>query len=804
MRHIETLARDIRQGWRALRRRPMFALVAVMTIGIGLAATTLAFAVVNAFFIKGAQGTDIPGVGWIAMGTGSEPEPATLREFEVFASDVPSLEVAAAARVPVSHQTETGAETLWSLVVSRNYFTLIEARAGRGRLFDAGTTDTPAAIVSARFWRERLERAPLAGLTLTINGVDVAVVGVMPDDHRDPGGFYDPSAWLRLEDWEVLRLPRRGRESAALLGLPARLRGSATPALAQQELAAVVAEIGRTGPSTTAGRRARFVLFGETNNEMQALAAVSGAALVMVALVLLIAVFNVAGLLLARAVDRQREMSLRAALGAGRLQILRQLVAESLVIASCGGIVALIASWWSEPLLGYFAVPAPIPQRLDVTLDRTVIAFIAAALVACGVTAGLIPARRAMRLGAAGVMSASALLSGRDRSRLRTAVVALQIAGATLLLTAAAVFVEGARSAGAAAVGFERERAVLLELDPAAHGFEGDQAARIVADVQTSLRAVPGVKDVTVADRLPFYVGVPARVEVSVDGASCAIQECPAVGSYRVGPAYFRTLGIPLRRGREFESRAAEADAVVISDTMARRFSASGDLLDRWIAVGREGRRVQVIGVAADVLHRGLKERPEPYLYLPIDAAAFEAPVTVVMATEQPPDALLAPVRERVHAVDRGLPIRSLQTMSQRLDDRARRGEAMIARFFGTCGALALFLSVVGLGGSVSYAVEQRRREFGVRAAIGAEPGMLRRLVLRDGLALALPGIAVGLIGAVGMMRVIGSWLSGIDTGGPGPYVVAALLQLLIVLGAAAIPGRRAARANPLAVLRAD
>jgi putative ABC transport system permease protein len=799
MRFFEPLARDVRHACRLLRNRPLFAIVAVTTMGVGLAATTLVFAVVNAFFIKGAQGTDIPGLGGIAMGNGPEPDFASFREYEALSSEVTSLDIAAAARVPVSYRTSEGVETLWTLVVSRNYPDLIGARAAFGSFVRSG----PSALVSTRFWHDRLGRAPLGGLTLVINNVDVAVVGVMPDDHRDPGGFYDPALWLGLEDWDALGLPRRAREpTSRILGLPARLRGSATAALAQREVAAVAGELQRRWPDTNAGRSARFAVFGQSDSEMQALTAVSAVAMAMVALVLLVAVFNFAGLLLARAVDRQREMSIRTAVGAGRGQIVRQLVVESLVVAGLGGLVALIVAWWSEPLLGFFAIPAPVPQRLHVAPDRTVIGFIAVALAGCGVLAGVIPARRAMRLGAAGVMSATALLSGRDRSGLRTMVVALQIAGATLLLTMAAVFVDGARVAHGVAVGFERERAVLVELDPAAHGFEGARAQLIVDDVQTALRTLPGVSDVAVTDRLPFYVGFPARVEVSVDGAPCAVQNCPEAGTYRVGPGYFRALRIPLRRGRELEP--GDSDAVVISETMARRFGTPDDLLGRWIAVGPEGRRMQVIGVAADILHRSLSERPEPYLYLPIEGSTFDAPVTVVAATEGPPGPIAATVRQRIGAVARDLPIRSLQTMAQRLDDRARRGEAFIALFFGTCGTLALFLSAVGLGGSVWFAVEQRRREFGVRAAIGAEPAMLRRLVLRDGLTLAVPGIVVGLIGALGLLRIMAAYASGIDIGGPMPYVLAALLQLAIVLAASALPGRRAAGADPLTILRTD
>jgi predicted permease len=805
MRYVEGFGRDIRYAWRVLGKRPLFAVVAVTTIGVGLAATTLAFAVVNALFVKGNAATDIPGVGGIVLGTSSEPEPASFHEYEAFAREVPSLDVAAVARVPLSYRGPDGAETLWSLAVSRNYFPLIEAQAAGGRLFDGAAGGAPSAIVSWRFWRDRLGRAPLGGLSLVLNGVDVAVIGVMPDDHREPGGFYDPSAWILLDDWDALRLPRTARDPASRqLGLLGRLRGSAPPALAMEQVAAVARELERLWPETNAGRPARFAAFGEGNAEMRAVAAVSAVAMVMVGLVLLIAIFNLAGLLLARAIDRQREMSLRTALGASRFRIVRQLVTESLVIAVLGGLVALLVSLWSEPLLGAFAIPAPIPQRLNVTPDRSVMAFVAAALVGCGIIAGLIPARLAMRLGLRGVSSASALIGGHDRSRLRTAVVALQVAGATLLLTAAAVFVQGTIAATAVDIGFERERALLVELAPAAHGHDASEAARIVSRVQDALRDLPGVREVSVTDRLPFYVGYPTQVEVSVEGRPCGVENCPTVGSYRVGPGYFRALAIPLHRGRELDTRATDADAVIVSEAMARRYAGSGDLLGRWISVGADGRLRQVVGVAADVRHRTLREEPEPYLYLPMETATFDTLVTVVVATAGAPESLRTAARARIAAVDPDLPIYALQTMTERLEERAWRGEAMVALFFTTCGGLALFLSVVGLGASVSYAAGQRVREFGVRAAIGADPAQLRRLVLRDGLALGLPGIVAGLLGALGLMRLIAATMSGVDVGSVVPYVVTAVVQLAIVLGASVIPARRAAQANPMVALRAE
>jgi ABC-type antimicrobial peptide transport system permease subunit len=326
----------------------------------------------------------------------------------------------------------------------------------------------------------------------------------------------------------------------------------------------------------------------------------------------------------------------------------------------------------------------------------------------------------------------------------------------------------------------------------------------VFADLGDRLRSTPGISDVSITDRIPFYVGFPERVEFTLDGRSCAIEECPTAGSYRVGPGYFRTLDIPIERGREFDDRVSDADVVVISETMARQLSPSGDVLGRRIAFGQDGRRMEVIGVAADVLHRTLRDQPTPYVYFPLDDRMFEGNAMLVARTERDPQLLTATAREHLRAVDPRLPPTSMQTMAQRLDDRARRNEVNVSKFFLALGGLAVFLAAVGLTGTVSYSVGQRTREFGVRAAIGATPASLRRLVFRDGLGLALPGVAIGLLGAFVLLRIIGSALRGVDLVTPIPYLVVGLFQVSLTLGVCALPGRRASRTNPLAALRAE
>jgi putative ABC transport system permease protein len=801
MQLLETIYGDVRHACRSLARRPGFAAVAVLTLAVGLGTMTVAFSAVNAFFIADRP-IDSLGAGLIVVSDDApENSGASFRELEAFVRDVPALEIAAQSIVTLSHRRGDAAEIAWGLAVTDNYFDLLGVEAAVGRTFT--DVNELSAVVSDRFWREPLSEASLTGLTVRLNGVDVPIVGVLPSDFR--AGFYDAEVWVRITDWDALRLPARNRRpDASTLTLFARLRPDATDAQADHQLRSVAGELARAWPATNARRTASFVTFEEGIPEWRALAIVAVTAMAMIGIVLLIALFNLVGLLLARAVDREREMSLRGALGASRARLTQQLVTESLVIATISGALALLVSRWSSDMLGTFAPEAPIPQRLDVTPDWTVAAFTGALMIICGVGAGLLPARRATSLGIVAAMAPPTVIGGARAGRLRAVVVSMQVAGATLLLTLAALLVRNAVLAAAVDIGFESERAVVLEIDPASYGYAEASAQRFVADAIARLAALPGVVSAAATDRVPFYVGFPVRVEVSVDGRSCALEECPTAGSYRVGPQYFQTMNIPLRRGRELEGSPADVKSVVISETMARHFWPSADPLGQWLTLGAEGHRVQVVGVAADIIHRAVTERPDPYLYLPFDQAAFGQPVTIVLRTAADPEPLLRAVSDQVRAMDPSLPIYRLRTMGQRLAARQQSGNLIIARFFGICGGLALFLSVVGLAGTVSYSAGQRSREFGIRAAIGAAPTDLARLVVGGALRMAGPGIAAGLFGALLLSWLIAGTLSGLDLDSPMMFVTIGLVQLMVAVVAAAVPGRRAARVHPLVSLGAE
>lgn len=802
MHLLETIVQDIRYACRSLARRPGFATVAVITLALGLGTMTVAFSAVNAFFLAGPP-IDAAGAGTIAVSDGTpESAAASLREFDAFARDVPALDVAAQSIVTMSRRSGDRAAVAWGLAVSGNYFDTLRVRAAIGRTFTAG--DQLSAVVSDRFWRQELSAASLTGLTLGLNGLDVPVVGVLPSDFR--AGFYDAEVWVRFSDWEALRLPARlRRPDVFALSLIARLRPGETAAAANAQLRTVAQSLATAWPATNARRTASFALFeNDGNSERRSLAVIAAMAIAMIGIVLLIALFNVVGLLLARAVDRERELTLRGALGASRARLTQQLVTESLVIAATAGGIALFVSRWSNTLLATFAPEAPMPQRLDVTPDWTVAAFAGLLMIACGVGAGILPARRATTLSITAAIAPPTIIGGGRAGTVRAGIVAIQVAGATLLLTLAGLLVRSAMATAATPVGFETAHAIVLEIDPASHGYSEPAAQRFVTDVVTNLRDIAGVTSATTMDRVPFYIGFPSRLDVSVDGRSCAIEKCPAAAVYHVGPDYFRTMRIALRRGREFDASSRDTQSVVISETMARGFWPSTDPVGQWITLGADARRVQIIGVAADTTHRAVTERPEPYVYLPFEQRDYGNPLAVVLRTGTDPDPLLRTVSDRIRAMDSTLPIVQLRTMAQRIAARQQSGKLIVVKFFSVCGGLALFLSIVGLAGTVAYSVGQRVREFGIRAAVGASPQDQARLVMTGALKMAVPGIAIGLFGTLLVSWLVASRVRAVDFNSPLTYLIVGVLQLTIAMAASAIPGRRASRADPLAALRTD
>lgn len=798
---MDAIRHDLRHAVRALGRRPGFSALAIVTLAIGMGLNAVAFSAANALFLKRHAGAQLPDAGWIfRTSRGDATAPVSIPDVEAVAREARSVSmVAAEGRLPLALSWAGQTEEVWSLLVTRNYFDVLDDDPVLGRRFSAQPgADERAVMVSERFWKARFgDRAP-SGQTLTLNGVDFGVIGVVGLDHLGPGGLFDPDVWVPLEARHAMRLPKNiDAPEHNWLQAIGRLAPGATVAAARGELDAIFT----AAPGSTPASGGTFVLLRDRHPDARGLRWLGAVALGAVGLVLLIACFNVAGLLLARSIERSREIAVRRALGAGAARLVRQLLTENLVLAMAAGGLAVVLAYWSSTLLSAFAIPAPIPQRLDMRPDLTVAAYIAALVLIAGVLPGLAPALQAMRVSVVPALKGESDGSGRP-SRTRNTFVVLQVAGSTLCLTIALLFGASFVSTLTMDPGFEKENALVVQVDPSLQGFSPAETRTLVDRYLASLNQTPGVVAAGAGDRMSFYVGFATRQRVAAAGSTCAGADCPGAETYRVGPRYFDALGIPIVAGRPLTEADQPLPRAVVSARLAADLWPGAPAVGQTLRLDATGRMVEVVGVAADIKHRTMHETPAAALYLPLDGDTYTGGLTIVARTAAPPASLAAAARDQWRALDARLPLPSVQTMADRLA-LPLWPVRTAAWFFGVCGLLAVALATVGLFGVIAYAVAQRTREFGIRAALGATSSALRRLVMRDALWLAAPGVMAGIAAASAVARMGGSRLPGIDAGHPAVYAAVAILQFAVAGAACLWPARRAAKADPLVCLRA-
>jgi putative ABC transport system permease protein len=803
---MTTVLHDLRIALRQLGRRPAFTATAVLTLAIGMGVNTVAFTVVNGLLFKGSATSGHPDVGRVATTPGGdEGGYGSLPDYQRFAEATRgSLDLAAEGRSSLAWRHDGTSDTAWVLFVSPNYFSMMDAPVIAGRLVVARANGgAPAVVIGERFWREKLGGASLAGLTVRLNDTDVSVAGVISGKFTGPAGIYSPDIWLPLDDVALFATPPEllARETRWLFFL-GRLATESSAAQVQGQLDTAAAAMARDWPESHRERGARFRMLGESNSERRGIATGAAIGMGLIGLVLLLSCFNVANLLLARAVERERDMGIRTALGARPARLLRLVVTEGFVIASLAGVLALVLAWWTQSLVGSFAIPIEQPQHIDLTPDFTVVLFIAAIVIVSGVLPGLWPAISAARVDVLRVLgSQGGHAAGGRPSPLRRWLVGAQIAGSTAFLALAVLLIQSFSHLTDLPLGFARDRLVLAEIDPASNGFTADASRRYVEAVLERVKAVPGVSAAAVIDRAPFFIGFERETAIWPDGGACEAENCPKVATLAAGPAYFATMGIALVAGREF-SAADAGDSVIINGPFARQQWPDGSGLGETLRIGPQGRSVTVVGITAAHHARHL-DRERPTIYFPLGREQFAGGLTIVVRSADAPAPMVRPVAEAFRAVDPNVSVFAVKTMEQRLAVPLWPLRTL-SWLFSICGGLALVLGTVGLASVIIHAVNQRRREFGVRVSVGATPRDLIADVLRDAGRLLLPGLLIGGVLAAGLARLSQAIFIGVDVLNPLAYLGVILLQCTVVSLACLAPALRASRVDPLVALRAE
>jgi predicted permease len=803
---VNSLAADLRSAFRVLLHRPVFSAAAIVTLGIGIGVNTVAFSAINSLVMKPRRFPGAETLGWITV---KEPGNAygsmSLPDLDEFRRASRTFEtIAGEGRMALSLGMDGGSEQVWTLLVSSDYFAMLRAAPRIGRVFAAGDLDELPAIVSERFWMDRLGGGhSVAGRSLTLNGRTFSIVGVLPEGFQGPGGLFEPSVWLPLERVEVLGLaPALRSRGAGWLGITGRLREGVTPAQAETDLQSIARRLAQDFPATNKDRTIEFHPVIEGNPQVRTIAGYAWIGLAVVGMVLLIACFNVAGLLLARAAERQRDLSVRAALGASRARILQQLVMEGMVLAVCSAAAAVLLANWSGDLLSAFSLPAPIPQRLHMRVDWRLVGFTAMLAAIAGVLPAALPAWHATRANLVATLKMESAMAGRP-SRARNLFVVAQVAGSTLFLAGALLFVRSFWHAAAFDPGFDVAHTLTVEVHPATYGYDAVRARAFVEAALDRLSQVAGVRRVALADRAPFFVGFPKSVAVPAAGEDCSVVACRTAFEYGVGRGHFAALGTPLVAGRDFTDQEIRSGiGAIVNAAMAAHLWPGRNAIGQWIRLGTAGEPQPVVGVAADLTYHTKSATPPWHVYRPMRTDEFAGRLTFILRTADDPRLAIPAARQQIQAIDANVPP-YIRTMRQRSEIPLWPARTA-AGFLSVCGALALVLASVGLFGATYYAVSQRTREFGVRIALGATPRRVLSLVLREGLTLTIPGVVLGIAAALLGARVASSLLIGVTASDPPSYLVAAVLQTVVALAACALPAVRATRVDPMIALRHD
>ena len=815
---LEQLRQDLRYAARSLRRNPGFAATIIVTLTLGIGANAAIFSVVNAVLLEPLPFADVGRLvnlretRPVAGGTGRRvPVPVSPATFFDWRKGVPSFEqIAALAPIEVTFTGGGEPEQLQGAIVTAELFPMFGITPMLGRQFQPEENRPgaePVVILSHAFWQRRFGGdARIVGEPITLEGRRCTIIGVLPAWFDDA-----TAAAVSLRSRPAIWAPMPLVEAGAPRSVPAwdvhaRLKPGATIAGAQSELSAVMQRLAKEFPATNAARDAQIeplvdrVVGGVRSNLWILFAAV--------AVVLLIACANVANLLLARASLRGAETAMRAALGASRARLMRQFLTESLLLSLTGCALGLLVVAGGQDAFASL-LPSTLPRAEHIAVDGRVLAFTVVVSLLTGIAFGLLPAwhgartdlQRAINSGGRGGQSGSA------GARVRNALIVAQVALSLVLLVGAGLLLRSFIALTGVDPGFNPHNVLTLRVNlPDATYRGGVQQAAFFDRLVQEVGALPGVDSAALVFPLPFS-GPIQNAPFAVPGRATELAEELSTQFNIIGPHYFRALGIRVTQGRVFNERDREGapPVAVINETLARRIWPGENPIGKRLTVGR-GRAAmierEVVGVFADIKQRELDS--EPLLQICVPYAQVQTR-TLYLAVRGRVDAatLLAPVRAQLKSLDPDLPCTDIALWKDRLSGAVaprRVTTWLLAAFGGT----ALLLAVVGLYGVMSYLVAQRRREFGIRVALGAQWSDLRRLVLGQGMRLVTAGVILGAVAALALSRVVATLLFQVSPTDPVTFLAVSALLALSAAAACWLPARRAAKVDPIAALRAE
>jgi predicted permease len=817
---METLLQDIRYGARTLLKNPGFMIVAIITLALGIGANTAIFSMVDAFLLRPLPVKDPAQITVLAF---QQAQGNALTTFSI--ADYRDIREQSAAvfsdlcayQIGLDGLSVDGkADRILTTYVTGNYFSALGIKPALGRFVIPSEGDTPGAdpvmVLGYSYWQTRFGGDPgIVGRKVSVDGHPITIVGVAPKGFAGLATLVRIQAYLPLGMSSIEGNPpdfmtNREIRNVSVFG---RLRPGVTVKEAQASLTVVGERLAQQFPASHKG------LSLKTYPELRArpnpdpnntLLAIGGLFLGLSILVLLLACVNVANILLVRATVREREMAIRAALGAARIRLIRQLLTESVLLALLGGIAGVLLGFWGSSALASINVQTDLPFYVDFGFDWRVFLFATGAALLTGIIVGIVPAVRASR----GNLSAILHEGGRGvvggKNKLRSTLVVVQVAGSLVLLIIAGLFTRSMAQAQRIDLGFNPDHVLNLVMDPNEIGYSQAQTRDFYRTLLQRVRALPGVISASAANASPlgYYNDFD---NLSIEGYQPPPGQPPPGALYNtVSADYFQTMGISTSRGRVFTDADDEKGqyVAIISETMAKQFWPDADPMGRQFRMASDPTHpIVVIGIAKDVRYQGLTGPFSPMFYAPFLQHQLGNSLEILqLRTAVPPESMIPEVEREIEKLAPQLPVFDVQTMSQAINTLNgllfyKLGAVLAALL----GMLGMILAIVGVYGVVSYAAAQKTHEIGVRMALGAQPAQILKMVFREGLLIVGVGLILGVLGALAAGRVVASFLTVSDKD-PITYVLVIGLLTFVALVACFIPARRAMRVDPMVALR--